>query len=191
MRQLAHNLFLLSLALLALLALGGCSEDAGDTDTGGVELVISDFDGLPSVVSVNGATAGGAALVTIEEITLESIVENPDLGTGDLQTIRLSTYEVRFSRADAGERVPTPLVEGLIGTVPVGGETTIENLPILRSQQLVEPPLSDLLLVNGAFDRETGESTISLNLTIRFFGETLGGRNVASLPQTFTVEFVP
>lgn len=179
------------LALIAVLALGGCSEDAGDTDTGGVELVISDFDGLPTVVSVNGATAGGVALVIIEEITLQSIVENPDLGTGDLQTIRLSTYEVRFSRADAGERVPTPLVEGLIGTVPVGGETTINNLPIMRSQQLLEPPLSDLLLVNGAFDRETGDSTITLNLTIRFFGETLGGRNIASLPQSFTVEFVP
>lgn len=188
MRQLYKGLFL---TLIAVLALGGCSEDAGETDTGGVELVISDFDGLPTVVSVNNSTAGGAALVTIEEITLESIVENPDLGTGDLQTIRLSTYEVRFSRADAGERVPTPLVEGLIGTVPVGGETTIENLPIMRSQQLLEPPLSDLLLINGAFDRETGESTITLNLTIRFFGETLGGRDVASLPQTFTAEFVP
>ena len=181
----------LFLTLIAVLALGGCSEDAGDTDTGGVELVISDFDGLPSVVSVNAATAGGVALVTVEEITLESIVENPDLGTSDLQTIRLSSYEIRFSRADAGERVPTPLVEGLLGTVPVGGETTINNLPILRTQQLLEPPLSDLLLVNGAFDRETGESTIFLNLTIRFFGETLGGRNVASLPQTFPIEFVP
>ena len=177
---------LLILPLAGLLALAGCS-DADDVDSGGVSLVISDFDGLPLRVFVN--TAGG--LVVVEEIELQSIIQNPDLGTGNLQTIQLSSYEVRYTRADVGTRVPTPLVEGLIGTIPPAGTTVINNLPLLRAEQLLNPPLSDLRFINGGVDDETGSPVISLNLTIRFFGRTLGGRDVVSNPQDFLVEFVP
>lgn len=179
---------LLTLALAGALALAGCS-DADDVDSGGVSLVISDFDGLPTLVSVNTAALDG--LVVVEEIELESIIQNPDLGTGNLQTIELRSYEVRYSRADTGTRLPTPLVAGLIGTVPPGGNTILGNLPILRPEQLLNPPLSDLLFVNGGLDDETGSPVIALNLTIRFFGRTLGGREVVSTPQSFLVEFVP
>lgn len=179
---------LLILPLVLGLAALGCS-DADEVDSGGVSLVISDFDGLPLVVSINNAAFIG--LVNIEEIELQSIVQNPDLGTGNLQTIQLSSYEVRYTRADTGTRVPTPLVEGQLGTVPPGGTTVIGNLPILRSEQIFNPPLSDLLFENGGFDRETGSDVIALNLTIRFFGRTLGGREVVSNSQTFLIEFVP
>lgn len=177
----------LSIALLAFL--GGCSSDAGETDTGGVELVVTEFDGLPSLVSVNAAAAAG--LVTVEEIELTSIVENPNRGVSDLQTIQLRTYEIQFSRADTGSRVPTPLVERIFSTVSPGGTATFNNLPILRSEQLLNEPLSELLFVNGGFDRETGSEVIRLNFHLRFFGRTLSGRDVATSPQSFTVEFVP
>ncbi|HLE83590.1 MAG TPA: hypothetical protein VJG13_04550 [Thermoanaerobaculia bacterium] len=177
---------LLLLPLAAALALASCS-DADEVDSGGVSLIISDFDGLPLVSSVNAA--GG--LVVMEEIELQSILQNPNVPSSNLQTIELSSYEVRYSRADTGTLLPTPLVEGLISSVPPGGNIIIGNLPILRGEQLLNPPLSDLLFVNGGFDRETGSDTIALNLTIRFFGRTLGGRDVVSNPQSFLVEFVP
>lgn len=176
-----------AVALLAVL--GGCSSDAGETDTGGVELVVTEFDGLPSIVSVNQAASVG--LVTVDEIELTSIVENPSLGVSDLQTIELRTYEIRFTRADTGTRVPTPLVERLFSTVSPGGTADFGNLPILRSEQLLNPPLSDLLFVNGGFDRETGSDVIRLNFHLRFFGRTLSGRDIVTSPQSFTVEFVP
>jgi hypothetical protein len=179
---------LLILPLAAALGLAACS-DADDVDSGGISLVISDFDGLPTLVSVNAAA--GAGLVIAEEIELESIVQNPNQGVGNLQTIELSTYEVRYSRADTGSQLPTPLVAGLIGTVPPGGTTLLGNLPILRPEQIFNPPISDLQFVNGGFDKETGSEVIALNLTIRFFGRTLGGRDVVSNPQTFLVDFVP
>ena len=188
MRDLRALRLLFILPLAAALALGGCS-DAGEVDSGGVSLVISDFDELPSLVGVNNAAAVG--LVTAGEFELDSIIQNPGQGTGNLQTIELTTYEVRYTRADTGTQIPTPLVEGIPGTVPPGGSTTIENLPILRSEQLLNPPLSDLLFVNGGFDRETGSEVIKLNLIVRFFGRTLGGRDVATSPQSFVVEFVP
>lgn len=187
MRRLpAPGLLLLALALVPVL--GGCS-DAGETDTGGVQLVISDFDEVPILIGVNAAAEAG--LVSIGEIELESLIENPDLGTSDLQTIELTRYEVRFFRNDTGTRVPPTLVDGLLGTVPPGGTTTIENLPFLRSEQLLNPPLADLLFVNGGFDQETGSSVIQLNVRLRFFGRTLGGRDVATSGQSFTVEFQP
>ena len=180
---------LLTLPLVAALALFGCS-DADDVDSGGVSLVISNFDGLPAGVGVNLA-AQFAPPVQMESIELESIVQDPSQGVGNLQTIELTAYEVRYTRADTGTRLPAPLVAGLIGTVPPGGTTTIDGLPLLHSEQLLNPPLSDLLFVNGGIDKETGSPVIMMNLTIRFFGRTLGGRDVVSTPQNFLVDFVP
>lgn len=181
---------LLALLLLPLAVLGCSSDDVGGVDSGGVSLVISDFDELPVLVSVNQLVNAGGIL-QVGELTLESIIQNPNAGTTDLQTIELDAFEVQYRRVDAGTRVPEPLVQSLIGTVPPGGTTTIENQPILFSQQLRNPPLSDLLFLNGGLDRETGSDVILLDIQLRFFGETLGGREVATNPQSFTVEFVP
>ncbi len=82
-------------------------------------------------------------------------------------------------------------MEKLISSISPGGTIQFDNLAILRSEQLRNPPLSDLLFVNGGFDQETGSDVILLNLRIRFFGRTLGGRDVATNPQSFTVEFRP
>ncbi len=184
MRHLNTWLLLLCLPLLV----AGCS-DAGKVDSGGVSLVITNFSGLPSQVGVEESAAAG--LVTIDSLTLSSIVQNPNLGTTDLQTIELSSYEVVYTRADTGNAVPTPLVEKLISSISPSGTIVFNNLPILRSEQLRNPPLSDLLFVNGGFDQETGSDVVRLNLRLRFFGRTLGGRDVATDSQSFTVEFRP
>ncbi len=182
MRHLYTWLLLLCLPVLV----AGCS-DAGKVDSGGVSLVISDFNGLPNAVGVEESNG----LVTVDQITLTSILQNPNAGMTDLQTVELSSYEVVYTRADTGTKVPTPLVEKLISSIPPGGTIVFNNLAILRSEQLGNPPLSDLLFVNGGFDRETGSDVILLNLRLRFFGRTLGGRDIATNPQSFTVEFRP
>lgn len=193
MRHLWKPSRLLILVLPLALVAAGCSGDAGETDTGGVELVVGEFDGLPSLISVNAVAdpLSGVALVTIGEITIDSLIENPGAPTSDLQTVVMDTYEVVFTRADAGTRLPTPLVERVLGTIPPGGDVDYENLPILRSEQLLNPPLSDLLFLNGGFDTETGSDVIRLNFNLRFFGRTVGGRDVATPVQSFTVELVP
>ena len=188
MRHRTSVLLLVALALASLPVLG-CS-DANETDSGGVSLVLSDFDELPIAASVNTLAANGSVL-QVGELTLQSIIQNPNAEVTNLQTIELSTLEVTYRRADTGTRVPDTLVQRILGSVPPGGTTTIENQPILFSQQLLNPPLSDLLFVNGALDRETGSDVILLDVQLRFFGETLGGREVVSNPQSFTIEFVP
>ncbi len=172
---------LLSLAVLVL-ALGSCRSRT-DRSEGSVLLSVTDFDGLPLSVS---ATAGPTS---IGEVTLRNFTKDPSGTTSDLQSIELRSYEVRFSRRDTGTRVPPPMVKSIFSLVPVNGTATITNLPFLTADQLLNPPLSDLA-TTGA-DRETGSQVIVLNVSLRFFGRTLAGDNIASDPASFTVEVVP
>jgi hypothetical protein len=176
-------------AVAVVLLLAGCDSRVGRTDGGGVLLSVSDFDGLPTVVSMNATRADGAVIV--ESITIQSIVRDLDGATSDLMNVEMRTYEVTFTRGDGGTRVPPPLVRNIFGVTPVGGTQIYDNLPIMLSDQLTTVPLRDLFFENGGFDKETDRTSIILNLSLRFFGRTLAGDNVDTAPVRFTVEFVP
>jgi hypothetical protein len=185
MRRLAAALIALAL-VPALLA--GCSARVDDSE-GGVILSVTDFDGRPGRASVNAAVLVGAVL--IEEITIENIPKDPTGNTSDLMNVEMQSYEVVYTRIDTGTRTPTPLVRSTFGVAPVNGQIVYENLPIVLSEQLNNPPLSDLLVVNGGIDSETGGRSVTLELRMTFFGRTLTGDNVATAPIRFDVEFVP
>ena len=174
-----------ALGACLLVALAGCESSTHQTDSGGVLLRVSAFDGLTNVVSVSASDGP----ITIESLTLSNIAANPSNPTSELQSIEVSSIEVTFRRRDTGQRLPPPFVESLSLFVPVGGTADINNMPFIRSAQLGNLPLSDL--ANFGVDRETGSSVILLDVTLRFFGRTVGGRDVASSPFTFTVEFRP
>ena len=178
----------LAIAALVALAVVGCESRTDKTDGGGVVLSISDFDGLPIGVNVEGALAAGG-FVQVEEFVIENIPKDPNGITSDLMNVEIQSYEINFSRADTGTRVPTPFVRGLFGVVPVGGDFTVENLPIMSAEQLANPPLSDLRPRNGGIDTETGSEVIILNVSLRFFGRTLSGDEVQTAPAQFTIEF--
>ncbi|HVG07837.1 MAG TPA: hypothetical protein VNM67_09030 [Thermoanaerobaculia bacterium] len=173
---------LLSLAVLVL-ALGSC-QSRTDLSEGSVILSVTDFDKLPVSVS-----AGGGGPTQVGEITLQNFAKNPNGTTSDLQSIELRSYEVRYSRRDTGTRLPPPMVQSLFSLVPVNGTATITNLQFLTAAQLLNPPLSDLATAGA--DRETGSQVIVLNVSMRFFGRTLAGDDIASDPASFTVEVVP
>ena len=185
MRHAVRILFVLA----GLLLCAGCDSRLERTDGGGVLLSVTDFDGLPTVVSVNQARLDG--IVTIDSITISSIVRDIDGDTSDLMNVEMSSYEVVFSRFDGRTMVPPPLVQRIFGTAPAGGTEQYENLPILLSDQLENPPLSDFFIENGGFDKETGSTSLRLNLTMRFFGRSIAGEAVDTAPVSFTVEFVP
>lgn len=178
---------LASVSILALLAVAwaGCESRTDQTDSGGVLLSITDFDGLPVGASV---TQTGAS-VSLEEITVENVPVDPDGITSDLMNVELYSYEVVFFRGDTGTRVPPPLVRGIFGVAPVGGNLTIDGLPLLTLEQLRNAPLEEL--GRTGFDSETGGQSILLNCRLRFFGRTLSGDEVESAPAQFSIEFVP
>lgn len=166
---------------------GACSSDRIDQTDGSVFLTVTDFDGLASRVGVNAA--GG--LLTIDEIQISNFPKNSSTATSPLQDVEMQSYEVRFRRVDTGSRTPTDLVRSILGSAPVNGNVLYQNLPLMDASQLANPPLTDLLFENGAFDKETGSQVITLDLTVTFFGRTIGGDQVASGPVSFTIEFVP
>ncbi|MGB5296747.1 MAG: hypothetical protein WBP34_17535, partial [Thermoanaerobaculia bacterium] len=108
-----------------------------------VLLSVSDFDGLPLLASVNGTLAIGG-LIQIESLTIQNIAKNPVGNTSDLMNVEIQSYEVKYSRADRGTRVPTPFVRGIFGVVPVDGTLDYDNLPVMSSDQFNQEPLSDL-----------------------------------------------
>jgi hypothetical protein len=120
---------------------------------------------------------------------LQSNVTNPTGGSSNLMDIEVQSYQVTFSRADTGTRLPPALVQPSLEYVPAGGSADVGNLRIMQSAQLSNLPLSDL--ENYGFDRQTNSTAIVLNCTIQFFGKTIGGREVATEPRSFTVEFRP
>ena len=189
MRHRATIAFVLAGLLLVL----GCNTRVEETDGGGVLLSVSDFDGVPSTVPVNSLRIinGGPNAATIDSITIESIVRDISGDTSALMNVEMQSYEVTFTRADNGTRVPPPLVEKVFGSVPPSGTIIYNNLPFLRADQLENPPLSDLFAENGGFDKQTGRTSVALNVSIRFFGRSIAGEAVDTAPARFTVEFVP
>lgn len=169
---------------LALIVTSGCPERTERTDSGGVLLEVELVDTV-GVVSVNTTDR-----LSIETIEVNSIVAQPNGVSSSLMDVELDSYEVSFQRVDSGTRVPVPFVFNIVSTVPVGGTLTLSNYMVMTVDQLRNPPLSDLLFANGGFDKETGNTNIKLNLTIRFFGRTLSGREVSSVPRAQTIEFV-
>jgi hypothetical protein len=184
MRQAARTTLVLALLLSAL----GCDSHLEQTDGGGVVLSVSDFDALPTVVSVSDARVAG---VTIGSITLTSIPRDIDGDTSNLMNVEMQSYEVTFTRGDGGTRVPPPLVRNIFGVTPVSGTQVYETLPVMLSDQVNTVPLKDLFLENGGFDKETDRTSIILNLSLRFFGRSIAGEAVDTTPVRFTVEFVP
>jgi hypothetical protein len=188
------------MAVCILVTLAGCGETTlDDADTGGVTLSVTDFGTLQITISVDSALNGpfvpdfcvGAGLVCIDQIDVDNVPVDPAGATSSLMDVEMQSWEVSYTRGDGGTRVPPPLRQKIFGVAPVGGQQTFLNLPVMSFEQLENPPLSELLLVNGGVDQETGLSVIILNIHIRFFGRTLGGKSVNSTPASYTVEFVP
>jgi hypothetical protein len=172
----------LFLVIVMVAALGGCRSRT-DLSEGTVLLSVSDFDELPVRVSVTGGP------YDIGEVVVRNIAKSPSGTTSDLQNVELRAYEVRYTRRDTGRTVPPAMVQSIFGLIDVGGATTLNNLPFLTDNQLRNSPLLDLATTGT--DKETGSEVIVLNVSLRFFGRTLAGDDVATDPASFTIEVVP
>jgi hypothetical protein len=174
-----------TLALIGILTLplAGCTAADLEQSEGTVLLSVSDFDGLPVVVSVN------AGPFQIDQITVASFPKDPNGSTSALQTVEIRSYEVTYRRLDTGTRLPPPLVEAVFGNVAPGGTVEFDNLPFLRLTQLSSQPLADL--GRTGLDSETRSAVIPLRVTLRFFGRTLSGDDIVSQPASFDIEVVP
>jgi hypothetical protein len=165
--------------LVLALSIAGCRSRT-DRSEGTVILSISNFNLLPFRVS---ATNGP---FTIPSLTLSNVPKDPTGTTSQLQTIELRAFEVVYTRRDTGRTTPPVLSETIFGNVPVGGQLTLANQEFLTSNQILNPPLLDL--VRRGVDSETGSTVVVLDVSMRFFGRTLAGDDIVSQPASFTIE---
>jgi hypothetical protein len=186
MKQKVSILVCLAAVAITAVAAVGCRSRT-DKSAGPVVLTFGMIGPVPVVVSVGASDSAGD--VNIPTFTLQSVVKDPTGTTSNLEDVELTSYQVTYRRRDTGTRVPPPLVSAFAGDVPVNSTDAISNLPILRSPQLLNPPLSDL--VNFGHDTETGTAIIILDVQIQFFGNTLSGDSVASPVAAYTIEFTP
>jgi hypothetical protein len=177
-----HRIVLWTLiALTVPLAVAGCRSRT-DRAQGTVLLSVSHFDQLPFSVSLTTQNPP----FTIGTVTIRNVAKDPTGTTSNLQDVELRSYQVTYTRRDAGTRVPPPAVQAIFGNVPVGGTTDLLNAGFLFSDQVLSQPLKDLH--DFGVDRETGTAVIVLDVSMTFFGRTLSGDDIASAPATFTLE---
>jgi hypothetical protein len=179
-------LFLVPLLAAALVA-SSCNSRAERSD-GTVLLEISSFTTLPVSLSLSQAASQSGSF-QIPSLTLTNLLKDPTSTGTAFQDIELRSYEITYRRRDTGTRVPPPLTGQIFGTVPAGGTDTVTNLPFFTNNQLLSPPLSDL--INFGRDTETGSAIIVLDISLRIFGRTVSGDDVASQTATFTLEVTP
>jgi hypothetical protein len=176
---------ILFLLIAASLAVTSCRSRT-DRSEGSVVLTVSHFDLLPVSVS---ATNGPFQIGTV---TLRSFFKDPSVTTTtghQLEGVEIRSYEITYRRRDSGTRVPPPSTQALFGLVEPAGTTDFKNLVFLTSDQTLNQPLRDLITLGR--DSETGTAIITLDVTLRFFGRTLSGDEIASQPATFTIEVTP
>jgi hypothetical protein len=171
---------------VALTVLVGCQSRTDRTDGGGVLLSVSQLS-MPPTQFILPANATTFTLPAISAVTIQNLVKDPNPDTTSmLENVELTTYEVTYRRADTGTRVPPPLVQNFGGVVPVNGTLLINNLNVLSNNQVSSLPISDIAQFGS--DRETNSTIIVLNVSIRFFGRTLSGKEVQTTPSGFTME---
>lgn len=181
-----HHARIAALALTVVAVLG-CDARTSKTDDGGIILSISNFNGLPTVISASASAAAGA--FRIGSISVQSIIKNPGGGSSQLMTVEMDSYEVTFSRDDLGTRVPPRLKNFIFGSVTAGGTFTLTNGPIMRFDQFEAQPLEDM--IDLGYDQETTSEVIRLKVGIQFFGRTIAGDIVQTEPAFFSLEVVP
>jgi len=176
---------LLFLLIAMMLVVASCRSRT-DKSEGTVILSVSHFNGLP--VGVSASTGP----FQIDQVTLRNFFKDPTVVTPighALEGIELRSYEITYRRKDRGTRTPPPSVQGIFGLIEPLGTLDLFNVPFMTTDQTGNQPLKDLITLGH--DSETGTSVITLDVTLRFFGRTLSGDDVASEPSTFTIEVTP
>jgi hypothetical protein len=183
MRRSIATLFSL---LVLILALSGCRSRT-DRSSGTVVLTLGQFNGVPNTISAT--TAINNAGVFITSLIVQSFSKDPTGTTGPLQNVEITSYQVTYRRRDTGTRTPPTLVESVFLLVPVNSQATLNNGALMRLDQVLNPPISDLAKFGK--DQETGSAVVVLDATMQFFGRTLSGDAVATAPISFTVDITP
>lgn len=125
----------------------------------------------------------------MDTINLYSKAKNPLARLTSLDDALLEKIEVIWKRVDGGTINPKPFTLYWTVTIPAGGTATLNNVPLMRAEQLLEMPFLQLLPENGGIDKETGNNFIICEGQIYFYCRTVQGCDIVAGPMNVTFEF--
>ena len=173
------------LAVVAVLSLS-CSNEFNQSSAP-VELVLSNTQQIDTIDLEPGA---GGCDTGIGTVLIRALLKDPVLNIDQrFNDVRIDRYRVSYRRTDGGTLVPAPFVnsQDLLITAN-GGSSELGTFRIFQMEAITQAPFAALLPSNGNRDPETGRRTVSMDVILEVFGETLAGANVSGstrFPLTF------
>jgi hypothetical protein len=176
---------LVLLAVLATLAAGCSSNTQGDSAS--PVYLTCDFTLLPTQWNV-----ASNSLLQFDTTTLTSKIKSPSAAAGSSSFLdtQVATYAIVWARIDGGKTASKTESFGGNVIVPAGGVSTLTNYPFMSISALQQPPLSYLWPSNGGVDPETGRTEIRQTGTVTWYGHTMSGQPVTSVPAVFNMTFI-
>lgn len=181
-----------TLAVLALIGLGGCTPDWARENNSDVLLSMDVVTGVAGGGQGTGTTqllsdVGDGVRNDNAQLVVRSIAKNPALaGSSDFLTVAndviLQRYTVRYYRADGrsieGVDVPYAVTGDMNTLVPASGSATTFII-VVRHQAKIEPPLRNMF---AGEDRGGlgGQRIVTMFAEITVYGETISRRKVSA-----------
>ena len=145
-------------------------------------------------VEVSGYTPDVDICVQAMDIaidTMEVVSETRDPGGAatSQQDVNLNRWVITPYRTDGGSTASPEWTVDQHAFVPAGGSASLDNYRVYPLEYLSEIPLANLLPENGGFDPETGNTNIRQSFDLQIFGQTVSGKNVATVPIAISFNF--
>lgn len=185
LRPWRHQRALQGLTACLLLAMASVGCAAGDIDNtpAPVVLVVGDIITTSDPFGDILTTGGTIPEDSIEVEFTARLKNSSDLTQPTFQDIVLERYEVTFQRTDGGSAVPAGFQRALnarVRVTPHGQQNeviTVVSITLVPSTSKTQPPLSHL--ISPGIEPDTGFINIQVTATLRFFGRTVAGEQVA------------
>lgn len=176
---------LVLLSILAVVAASCTTNTQGDSAT--PVYLSCEFTLLPALKNV-----ADNSLLQFPTTTLTSKLKSPSTAGGSTTFLdtQVETYAIVWARIDGGKTASKTESFGGNVIVPAGATSTLTNYPFMSASALQQAPLSYLFPYNGSVDPETGKTEIRQTGTVTFYGHTMSGQPVTSVPAVFDMTFV-
>ncbi|HVT04312.1 MAG TPA: hypothetical protein VHL58_13170 [Thermoanaerobaculia bacterium] len=176
------NLIRATAVVAAALTALSCNE--ANRGASPVELVATNHANI-LVLDFADSTCGSGGLGTI---TLRSIIKRTNPTDVRFLDVKLKSYRVTYQRTDGGKLIPQSFVRSISGIIGAGQTALLNDFLIFEPGAFSQAPFAALLPQNGGIDPETGKRTVTMEIIVDVFGETLAGDDVSArtrIPLTF------
>jgi hypothetical protein len=165
-----------------------CGNNVQGNDATPVFLEVN-IGGTGSVLPLSKVVNDNAPL-QLASVVVSNHAKSPASATSNFMDVVLEDYVVSWTRVDGGKTASPSERFTAFGTVPINGQSNLQNFPFMTPNDLQQPPLNQLFPFNGGIDRETNSTEIRQAMTVVFHGHTVSGQAVTSTPAVFSLFFI-